>query len=90
MQADMHPEDIKAAIRKQGVTISELAEANGMSKQNVASAISARVSGPAEEVIARFLDKNPAEIWPSRYRRDGKRICLTRGRPRASAKVGKA
>lgn len=78
--ADMHPEDIKAAIRKRGWTLKELAEANGMAKQNIALAIRQRVSEPAEEVIASFLDMDPREIWPSRFRDDGKRIRL-RGVP---------
>ena len=75
---DMHPEDIKAAIRKRGSTLSELAEASGMKKQNLAIAMRARTSARAETVIADFLGMPAAKIWPSRYRRDGQRIALRR------------
>ncbi|MGE4321783.1 MAG: helix-turn-helix domain-containing protein [Sphingobium sp.] len=82
--ADMHPEDIKAAIRKRGRTITALAEAHGLPKQVVSMAISARVSARAEAVIADFIDVPPQAIWPSRYDADGKRIMLRAAPARAA------
>lgn len=78
---DMHPEDIKAEIRKRGYNLTALAEENGLAKQSVSEAIRARSSARAEEIIAKLLDKKPCEIWPSRYRADGQRIMLRRPRP---------
>ncbi len=87
--ADMHPEDIKAAIRKKGMTIAALAEANGMSKQALAMAIGARVSAPAEAIIARFIGMEPAKIWPSLYLSDGRRITMSRtGRQKQKRAAG--
>ena len=76
MASDMHPEDIKAEIRKRGYTMTELALANGMAKQSIGEAIRVRSSARAEKIIADLLEMKPREIWPSRYRADGKRIFL--------------
>lgn len=75
---DMHPEDIKAAIRKSGVSITALAESHGISKQTLSLAIGARMSARAERIIADCIGLDPATIWPSRYGRDGQRITLRR------------
>ena len=76
--ADMHPEDIKAEIRKRGYSLTELAEINGLAKQSISEAIRMRSSARAEKVIAELLEMKAREIWPSRYRADGKRIMLRR------------
>ncbi|QCI93255.1 helix-turn-helix domain-containing protein [Novosphingobium sp. EMRT-2] len=75
---DMHPEDIKAAIRKRGTTLADLAAANGVSKQALGLAINARVSARCEGIIADFLERPASEIWPSRYGKDGQRIKMRR------------
>lgn len=84
--ADMHPEDIKAEIRKRGYNLTELAEINGLAKQSVSEAIRSRASAKAEKIIGDLLDMDPAEIWPSRYRADGTRIMLRRS-PAAARKT---
>lgn len=71
---DWHPEDIKAAIRKGGGTLSSLAAGNGVSAQAMSLTLQARVSARCELVIAKFLNVHPQTIWPSRYRPDGSRI----------------
>lgn len=77
---DMHPEDIKAAIRKKGGSLAALAraqEASGkpaISIQALSQALQARVSARCECIIADFLEVHPRQIWPSRYRANGTRI----------------
>lgn len=78
--ADMHPEDIKAAIRKRGSNLSALAFAADMNKQTLSLALTARVSAKAEQVIANFIERPAAEIWPSRYGADGKRTSMRRSK----------
>lgn len=78
--SDMHPEDIKAAIRKAGSNLSALAFAADLSKQTLSLALTGRVSAKAEQVIANFIGRAPAEIWPSRYDADGKRTCIRRSK----------
>lgn len=73
---DMEPEDIKAAIRKRGSTVSDLAKANGVSKQALALAMQARVSERCDRIIAEFLERPASDIWPTRYGKDGQRIKL--------------
>lgn len=73
---DMDPEDIKAAIRKNGRTMASLALASGVHKQTLSLALRARVSSKSELVIADFLGMHPMDIWPSRYDRDGKRLTM--------------
>jgi Ner family transcriptional regulator len=68
--ADQHPEDIKAAIRKGGVTLTELARRNGYSHAAIHKALHAPWPN-VERVIADFLGVPPRALWPSRYRDDG-------------------
>jgi len=73
---DWHPEDIKAAVRKRGSTLSALAARNGMSTQALSRALDERSSARAEKVIADFLGVHPMKIWPSRYDKQGERLSL--------------
>ncbi len=70
----MHPEDIKAAIRKQGITLAELAASAGVSKQAVSAALDRRSSERVDQLIADFIGLKPHQIWPSRYNAKRKRI----------------
>lgn len=81
---DWNPEDIKAAVRKRGVSMAALAEANGVSPQILSLALRATISERAENIIADFIGMPPGKIWPTRYDRDGNRIRL-RTRKRESA-----
>lgn len=73
----MHPEDIKAAVRKAGSTLAALGRCNGMSRQQMSLALHARVSAKAEKIIADFLGTHPKTIWPSRYGKTGTRLSMT-------------
>ncbi|WP_425498802.1 helix-turn-helix domain-containing protein [Pannonibacter anstelovis] len=69
-KSDWHAEDIKAAIRKTGVTLTALALQHGWSESAVRHALR-RAWPEVEAVIARHLGRQPQDIWPSRYRADG-------------------
>lgn len=71
--SDWHPEDIKAAIRKRGMTIGRLAALHKMMPRNLTLAMEARVSARSERIIAEFIGVQPHEIWPSRYDANGDR-----------------
>jgi len=73
-----HPEDIKAAVRKRGTTLSQLARDNGLSESTCRCAL-IRPTLAGERVIAAFLGIPAQALWPSRYERDG-----TPKHPRAS------
>jgi Ner family transcriptional regulator len=81
MIADMHPEDIKALLRKRGLTLADIAAAEGVSKQNVAIAIRSRSSARIEQAVAKALGLLPEQLWPSRHNEDGSRIRFRTGRP---------
>lgn len=67
---DWHPEQVKAAIRMRGTTLTELALRAGYDESAVRRTL--RHRWPAvERIIADFLDCRPQTIWPSRYDRDG-------------------
>lgn len=71
MIPENHPEDIKAAIRKRGLTLEALSESLGYSRVVVGVAL--RRPWPAvESGIASFLGISPQELWPDRYDADGK------------------
>lgn len=65
-----HREDIKAAIRKQGVSLEQLSEANGLDRRSCSLAL-LRPHFAAELVIAEFLGLSPRQLWPHRYDADG-------------------
>jgi Ner family transcriptional regulator len=70
---DWHPEDVKAAVRKTGTSLTALALANGLSESAVRRTL--RCPWPkVQALIAAHLGIRPQEIWPSRYD--------ARGRPR--------
>lgn len=70
----MHPEDIKAEVRKTGLTLTDLSVKNGLSESAVRMAILFRHSPAGERAIYEHLGLHPHEIWPNRYDKDGNRI----------------
>lgn len=86
MAKDWHREDIKAAIRKTGTSLQDLALANKLSRK----AVSVTLLQPwprVEAIVAKRLGLQPQEIWPSRYGPDGRplRGVSTRQRHRTPA-----
>lgn len=67
---DWHPEDIKAAIRKTGITLEALGRTAGFSASVVTIALR-RPIPRVEALIARHLGVQPQQIWPSRYDEQG-------------------
>ncbi|WP_083370021.1 helix-turn-helix domain-containing protein [Chromobacterium sphagni] len=68
-----HKEDIKAAIRKRGTTMSALARQQDLPPSTIRNAL-ARPVLSGEVVIAEFLGVPPHELWPERWTREGRRI----------------
>lgn len=66
-----HPEDVKAAIRKRGQTLTSLSVLNGFSGAYLRNVLR-RPLYEGEQIIARFLGVPPYTIWPDRYYRDGR------------------
>ena len=77
--SDWHPEDVKAAVRKKGKSLSDLARDYEYSESYLRGTL-IRPRPYGEEIIAKFLGIPAAEIWPSRYK--------PRKRPR-NGRVGK-
>ncbi len=69
----MHPEDIKAAVRKTGTTLKRLALEGGLSESACRKALTVP-SPKAEKLIADCLNRNLHEIWPARYDVRGGRL----------------
>lgn len=67
---DWHPEDIKAALRKKGVTLTALSVKHGWAK-GTASVVLHRPAASVQAAIAAVIGKPPQAIWPSRYNADG-------------------
>jgi len=69
----MHKEDIKAAIRKKGVTLQELALMNGLGSSSITASL--YVPSPtANKIISDFIGKPMHKIWPEWYDKNGRRI----------------
>jgi len=67
---DWHPEDIKAALRKRGVTLTALSVKHGWAK-GTAAVVLRRPAASVQAAIAAVIGKPPQAIWPSRYNADG-------------------
>jgi len=76
-----HAEDVKAAIRKKGLTLSALSKKHKYSDSYLRGTLIRR-RPRGEEIIASFLGLSPAEIWPERYNSGGAR---SHGRRKAKA-----
>ena len=63
---DWHAEDIKAAVRKRGLTMSQLSRNAGLASDSLRKTLC--IHWPkGERIIGNFIDVEPAKIWPSRY-----------------------
>lgn len=65
-----HPEDIKAEIRKRGVTVSDLGKRHGLSGSAMRLSLVSPVPR-ADKVIAEFLGVPLHALWPARYDAEG-------------------
>lgn len=64
----MHHEDIKAALRKRGYTITRVAREMGLHQSTISTAIRpGRRSRPVEKKIADILGRPVEKVWPERY-----------------------
>jgi len=74
---NMHPEDIKCAIRKTDITLSSLGPLNNLAAASIRQALIHPVPA-ANRVIADYLGKSLHEIWPEWFAPDGTRLYLKR------------
>lgn len=74
-----HKSDIKAALEKRGLTLSDLDKAHGL-PEGTCSAALRKPHAMGERVIAAALGRSPRRLWPERYQSDG-----TRKRPQPAA-----
>lgn len=58
--------DIKAALQRAGMTLTRLAEMNGLNP-NSFRAVWSRTNRPAEAAIASFLEQPVEQLFPDRY-----------------------
>lgn len=82
---DWHAEQIKAAVRMRGTTLSALSERNGYEASSIYKALT-RQWPALERVIAQFLDKRPQDIWPSRYDAAGNPVRRSKARSRSTSR----
>lgn len=69
--SDWHRADIKAAVQKAGMTMSQLAREAGYCRDNQLHDALRRPWPKGERIIANALGTHPKAIWPSRYHDDG-------------------
>lgn len=73
MARNTHPEDVKAMVRKTGVTLAELARRNGLSTSAVRKSIH-RATPSGNRVIAAYLGRKLNELWPEWFDGNGDRL----------------
>lgn len=67
------PEDIKAAVRKTGISLAELARRNGLDESTTRAALR-RPQPSGNRAIAARLGEPLNEIWPEWFDETGNRI----------------
>lgn len=78
-----HPEDVKADVRKTGLSLAELATHNGLAVSTLQAAIH-RPQPSGNRAIARHLGKSLHEIWPEWFDGDGNRISRPEHNPKTA------
>ena len=68
-----HKSDIKAALEKRGLTLSDLDREHSL-PDGTCSATLRRPHAIGELIIAEALGLSPRQVWPGRYRDDGMRL----------------
>lgn len=63
---DWHAEDIKAAVRKRGTTLSQLSREAGLKSDSLRNVLRSHCK-KYEAIVADVIGVEPVEIWPSRY-----------------------
>jgi lambda repressor-like predicted transcriptional regulator len=63
----MHREDIKASLRKSGISLTSLAVELGVQQSTISCILMGRRSRRLELAIARKLNRSPDEVFPDRY-----------------------
>ena len=80
--------DVVAQLHRSGMTLTGLAERNGMDP-SIFRQVKNRTNFKAQKVIADFVGQKPEDIWPERYREGKSRILDTvKYPPVASQKDG--
>ncbi len=64
----MHSEDIKAALRKRGWTLADIAKELGIGPSAVSHALTRQRSRRVEKTIADKIGLSLHEVWPQRYK----------------------
>ncbi len=75
---DWHPADVKAALEKRGLSMSQLSRGAGYSPGTLSAALR-RPYPHCEAIIAEALGMRPQEIWPTRYDAAGEPLRSPRG-----------
>ncbi|AWK43857.1 transcriptional regulator [Photorhabdus laumondii subsp. laumondii] len=63
---DWHPADIIAELKKRGTSLAAVSRKAGLASSTLANTLQRRWP-KGQRLIATALDRDPAEIWPSRY-----------------------
>lgn len=64
----MHPEDIKAAMRKNGVKPADLARHLGVTPMSVSNTLRGRTKSlRIANAVAKIIGRPVSEIWPAAY-----------------------
>lgn len=72
MRRNQHPEDIKARVRRTGVTLSDLARRNGISESSAHKCLY-RCTPAGNRVIAHYLGEPLNALWPEWFDPAGNR-----------------
>jgi len=72
MVSNIHPEDLKAQVRRRGITMRDLAVRYALNPGTLSNSLR-RPIPDANAAIADYLGTTVGNLWPSWYHRDGRR-----------------
>jgi Ner family transcriptional regulator len=61
----LHPEDIKAGLRKRGSSLSKIARSLGLHRTTISNVLYGRQSRRVRIAIAQQLGMKPEQLWPN-------------------------
>lgn len=80
---------IKAEVHRRGMTLTALAERNGL-HPTACRKVNTRTHYAAQDLIAAFIDQKPESLWPDRYPKGKPRILDTNKFPPVASAKGRS
>jgi lambda repressor-like predicted transcriptional regulator len=80
-KTNIHPEDLKALVRKTGLSVSDVARGAGLHPSTALHALR-RPQPTGNQALANHLGMRLSDLWPEWFKEDGSRIKARSNHPK--------